>query len=94
VRPLVIGHDVYTVSYLGWSGTRNGALLRRAAEDGFDVLITQEGSIQHQQNPRTLPVAVLIVVAAKSDIDVLHRLVPAMLDGLNRIKPRTVLQVS
>jgi hypothetical protein len=24
LRPPVTGHDVYTVAYLGWSGTRNG----------------------------------------------------------------------
>ena len=40
LRLLLQGHDVYTVAYLGWSGTKNGALLQLAAEHGFDVMIT------------------------------------------------------
>jgi hypothetical protein len=42
------GHDVWTVTRRRWSGTKNGALLRRAASE-FDAFITLDRSIQHQQ---------------------------------------------
>ncbi|HEX3952740.1 MAG TPA: DUF5615 family PIN-like protein [Stellaceae bacterium] len=33
-------HQVRTVQQCGWAGLRNGELLRRAAADGFDVLVS------------------------------------------------------
>jgi hypothetical protein len=44
------GHDVYTVAYMNWSGVQNGELLRRAAADGFDVLVTNDRGLEYQQN--------------------------------------------
>ena len=93
LRPLLVGHEVFTVTYLGWSGTRNGELLRRAAADGFDALLTLDGGIEHQQNLRTLPLAVLVVVAPPGDMGALRPVVPAILAGLARIAPHTVLHV-
>lgn len=34
-------HDAYTVAYLGWNGRTNGNLLRKAASENFDALITR-----------------------------------------------------
>ena len=34
--------EVITVAYLGWKGKRNGALLRAAQDEGFDVLVTMD----------------------------------------------------
>jgi predicted nuclease of predicted toxin-antitoxin system len=41
--------EVVTIAHLGWKGTRNGALIR-AAEDDFDVFVTMDQGIPHQQN--------------------------------------------
>lgn len=38
------GHEVDSVTYIGWSGIKNGVLLRRAAEAGYDVLLTMDGN--------------------------------------------------
>ena len=35
------GHDAYTVAYMNWGGVENGELLRRAAAEGFDAVITE-----------------------------------------------------
>jgi hypothetical protein len=34
---LMPAHEVFTVSYLGWSALENGELLAQAAASGFDV---------------------------------------------------------
>jgi hypothetical protein len=44
------GHDVRTVSEMGWSGIKNGPLLHRAAQE-FDIFLTVDQGIEHQQNP-------------------------------------------
>ena len=43
------GHAVSTVQSLGWAGTRNGALLKRAGTV-CDVFISMGGNVEHQQN--------------------------------------------
>lgn len=43
--------EVQTVPRMGWAGTGNGALLRLAADHGFDALITVDRGIAHKQNP-------------------------------------------
>jgi hypothetical protein len=69
LRHLIIGHDVATVTYQGWSGLKNGVLLRAAAAAGFDVLLTMDGGIMFQQNVQALPLSVLIISADSNDID-------------------------
>jgi hypothetical protein len=79
LRPLVAGHDVYTVAYLGWSGTTNGRLIARAAADGFDVLVTTDKNIRHQVHEATLPIPVVILDVATNDVDDVRPLVPGLL---------------
>ena len=43
------GLEVRTVREQGWSGLKNGALLRVAAEV-FDVFVTMDRNLPHQQN--------------------------------------------
>lgn len=42
------GHDVRTVAKMGWAGTRNGSLLRKAA-GAFDIFLTVDQGIEFQQ---------------------------------------------
>jgi hypothetical protein len=48
---------------MGWKGLSNGALLDAAEAEGFDVMLTGDKRIQHQQNlvKRSLSLAVLDV---------------------------------
>ena len=36
-------HQVKSVPLLGWAGIQNGELLKKAVEEGFDVLVTMDG---------------------------------------------------
>jgi len=56
------GHQVETAFELGWSRLTNGELLA-AAEDRFDVLVTTDRNLRHQQpqSQRTLAILVLPV---------------------------------
>jgi predicted nuclease of predicted toxin-antitoxin system len=47
-------HETHTVSEAGFTGLKNGALLRAAANAGFEVLITVDQNLIHQQNLTTL----------------------------------------
>ena len=87
LAPLVVGHEVRTVTQLRWTGIRNGELLSRAAES-FDVVLTADQSIEFQQNLAKLPVAVVMLIAKTNRIESLEPLVPQVLAVLETLQPR------
>jgi len=36
------GHETESVPLIGWAGIQNGELLRKAVEEGFEVLVTMD----------------------------------------------------
>ena len=55
------GHRVDTAYERGWSELRNSVLLDRAEEHGYDLLITTDQSLRHQQDLSARGVAVLVL---------------------------------
>ena len=49
LKGLLEGLDVVTVPEQGWQSMKNGELLRRAS-DAFDVFVTADQNLEHQQN--------------------------------------------
>ena len=88
----LIGHEVATVVEAGFGGLENGELLR-AASGTFDVLITVDKNLPHQQNISSLEIAVLILVAPGINYPDLKPLVPEVLAALPIIKPGELLLV-
>jgi predicted nuclease of predicted toxin-antitoxin system len=86
----ISGHEVTTVQQAGWAGLENGELLRRAVAR-FDVLVTGDQNMEHQQNPTRLPLSVIILVAASNRIEALRPLVPELLQALAGVaSPRLI----
>jgi len=89
----LIGHDVSTVDEAGLKGLKNGALLR-AADGTFDVLVTVDKSIRHQQNLQSFQIAVLLLNARTNKYEDLQPLVPRVLEAIKTVQPGTVVLVS
>ena len=87
-----IGHEVQTVQKRGWSGLSNGALLQTASRD-FDVLVTGDQSLEFQQNPATLPIAVIVLVAPNNRLETLRQLLPSALEALKSIRPGQLVKI-
>jgi hypothetical protein len=81
------GHDVFTTAYMKWAGIENGELLRIAAEDGFDVIITNDRGLEYEQNLDVLPVAVVVILARGNTIRAIRPLLPAISSALSNLKP-------
>jgi predicted nuclease of predicted toxin-antitoxin system len=88
------GHDVYTVAYMKWAGIANGELLRRAAAEGFDAVITNDRGLEYQQNVGTLPVAVIVLLAKANTIEAIRPLCPQLLAALARLRPCEFVKLS
>jgi len=87
------GHDVKSTRDLKWETLRNGRLLAAAAER-FDVMLTVDQNIRHQQNLTTLPIAVVVVVNQRNKLADLIRVVPAIEAALRSLQPRTLIEVT
>lgn len=85
-------HEVRTVGEMGWGGTKNGALLRKAAGE-FDFLLTIDGNLPYQQNPTILPLAVVVLVSYSNAIGGLRPLIPALRELMPNIEPGRLYHV-
>lgn len=83
------GHEVRTVSEMGWGGVKNGALLR-LAEGRFEVLTTVDRGMPFENPVERRRIALAVLRAAGIRWDQLAPLVPALLDALPTMGPGEV----
>jgi len=84
--------EVVTVPEMGWGGVKNGKLLQLAQAE-FDVLLTLDKGIQHQQNLTGLEISLILVSSVSSDIDDLLPLVPSINKVLKDIQVGQIILV-
>jgi len=84
------GHQTESVSSLGSTGIQNGELLAKAAEAGFDVLVTMDSNMVHQQNIGRYAIAVVALRARSNRLADTRPLMPALLALLPQVKAGTV----
>lgn len=82
-------HEVESVTSLGWAGTQNGELLRKAVESGFDVLMTMDGNMVRQQDLSSHPIAVLVLRAPSNRLKNTRPLMAAVLQALPNARKGT-----
>src|SRR5436190_23115876 len=90
LRRDLLDHQVESVPLIGWAGIENGELLRKAVEAGFDLLVTMDSNMGHQQNIGQYAIA---VVALRSQSNRLANTRPpmlALLAVLPQVKPGPV----
>jgi hypothetical protein len=65
----------------------------KQAATAFDVLLAADQNIECQQNLTALPIAVIVFVADSNRLESLESLVPAVLQALETISPRTLVRI-
>ena len=85
-------HDVRTIRDMGWAGKKNGELLALMAADGFEVLLTVDRSIRHQQDLSAAGVAVVVMVAASNRLPGRLPVVPAVEAALAFVQPGNAVE--
>src|SRR5688572_13614565 len=81
----LIGHKVKTVPEMGWSGKKNGELLTLML-DAFEVFITIDNNLEHQQQLQELPISFIVFSAKSNTLAVLKPLMPAVRMALETIQ--------
>jgi putative NIF3 family GTP cyclohydrolase 1 type 2 len=54
-------HDASTVAYVGWNGLKNGELLSAAETAGFEVFVTGDKRLRHQQNLKERQIGIVLL---------------------------------
>lgn len=77
----------------GRHGTKNGELLRRALAAGFEVIVTADRRMEHQQNiPRT-GLALIVMHAPRIRIQELAPLAPAVAAALDAVRSGQIVHL-
>jgi hypothetical protein len=87
-------HEVKTTREMRWEGLKNGALLAKAEEAGFDLLMTVDQNLQYQQNLQGRSIAVVVLIASGITVDDLRPLVPTVEKLFLTMQPGQVYEIS
>jgi predicted nuclease of predicted toxin-antitoxin system len=94
LRHEIVGHQCFTVGYMGWSGIRNGELLQLAKAENFDALLSKDANLQYEQNLVNLPISVIVLHAPSNDIEDIRPLLPNLLDALANLPAKSLVHVT
>ena len=87
-----LGHECQTVRQAGFGSKKNGELLR-LAEGQWDVLLTSDRNIKHQQNMTGRSISIVILCAKSNRMKDLLPLMPACAQALLTIQTGSVVDV-
>lgn len=94
LAPYLVGHEARTVQQQAWAGLKNGDLLKAAAAAGFQVFITADQQLPHQQNLASSTLFVVVLVAASNAIEDLLPAIPDVLVAMAEPRAGQVLRTS
>lgn len=69
---------------MNWRGLKNGALLSRASEE-FEVFVTVDRNLRHQQNLSKYQLAVIVLLTRNNNYEELQHFTPKILAALTTI---------
>ena len=90
LRDHLPGHNVETAYEKGWSALRNGELLVKA-EAEFDVLVTTDRNLRHQQNLADRRIAILVLPTTSWPR--LQRITREIAAAIDALKPGQYVEV-
>lgn len=83
---------IRTVQEEGWSSIKNGELLRRSAPT-FDVLVTADKRLRHQQNVAQFEIGVVVLGTHDVRLPRLQQILPELHGAIRDVQPGTVIVI-
>ena len=84
------GHEVHTVEWAGFKSLKNGHLLVQAETAGYEVFLTVDQGVPHQQNLVQRKILVLVIRPRTNQLEDLLPMVGSILFALSEIQPGQV----
>lgn len=80
-------HEAHTAEWVGLKGAKNSELLKAAEAAGYDVLLTVDHGMQHQQRPSGRRLAIVMIHSPTNQLEDLLPLVDEIVQVLDSIEP-------
>jgi uncharacterized RmlC-like cupin family protein len=87
------GHEMHSAQWAGLKGKKNGELLCAAEGAQYEVFLTVDQGIPHQQNLSQRQISIILVRSRTNQIEDLIPLVDAISQALSRIQPSEILSI-
>jgi hypothetical protein len=78
---------------MGWAGFKNGDLLTLASEQ-FDIFVTMDRNLSHQQDLASLSIAVIVLASKSSRLAHLEPLAAKLLTAIETAEPGSTTLIS
>jgi predicted nuclease of predicted toxin-antitoxin system len=88
------GHECHTCRYAGLKGLANGELLAAAEKAGYEVLVTVDKNMPHQQSLGSRDISVIVLDGRTTNIDDLLPLLGDLLTAMSVLKRGQVLRIA
>lgn len=85
-------HDAQTVAEAGWAGKSNGELLS-LAEPRFDVLLTIDANLIHQQAIKNRAIAVVVIHLVSNRYEQVKPLMGQVVNAISVAAPGTITHI-
>ena len=82
--------EVTSVTEMGWTGFKNGKLLKLASEKGFDVLFTVDKNLKYQQKTGEIDLIIVVFDILMNRVQDILPLLPKAVQMLPEMKKRTI----
>lgn len=83
-------HNIVTVQEMGWAGIKNGELLNLVVDE-FDIFITSDKNLRHQQNLEALKLTVILLPS--NQVPVVQALLPKLDKTLSAIDTESFIEL-
>jgi predicted nuclease of predicted toxin-antitoxin system len=76
-------HEIVTAHELGWGELKNGDLLKKAEQEGFEAIVTTDQNLRYQQNLKGRQLSILVLMTTdwrtiRSHVDLIVAAVRAL----------------
>ena len=85
-------HEVLTVREMGWGGITNGKLMA-LAQQSFDVFVTVDQNLEHQQNLSVLTLGLVVVAVPDNNIKFFRPIFSDLLNAVELVRPGRVIHI-
>jgi hypothetical protein len=87
------GHVISTVRGEGWTGVANGRLLRLIEAADFEVFVTADRNLEHQQTLSNRPFGTVVLFPQRLKLDHLRPLIPGLMRAIQDVNAGEVFHV-
>jgi len=84
--------SIRTAQEQGWSSFKNGQLLALAVEE-FDVFVTIDQRMRHQQNLKELSIGIVVIDTRDTRFETIRAHVEELREAIARVRPGEVILV-